>query len=280
MSEQIYEFKIGEFTCFSVNDGSRPFDELEHARSIYPDAPPMELQKAFDKLPTYGRVFCYNPLIVRTKDHQVLIDTGHGTAYEQKGQLLDVLKTAGIAAESIDVVFITHYHGDHINGLVNPDGSLAFPNARYVMGKEEWDSWMGKEPLHIDRDDEYINRTRNIFKLIEDKLKPVKLSQKIVPGVFAVAAFGHTTGHMGVLVQSKKQRLLHIADAAHTLLQVAHPEWSPHFDTDKEMAAQTRQRLFGYAVDDRLLVHGFHFPFPALGYLQRLGDGFTWQRLT
>lgn len=281
MSEQIYEFKIGEFTCLSVNEGSRPFNEFEHAQSIYPDVPELALRQAFDALPTAGRVFCYNPLYIQTPEYRVLIDTGHGKGSEQHGHLLDALATANISPDMIDVVFITHYHGDHIYGLVKPDGSLVFSNARYMMSKKEWDSWMGSDPVAaLSRDPDYAARTRGIFQQIEDKLFPIDVSEHIVPGVFPVEAYGHTIGHMAILVESKERRLLHIADAAHTLLQVAHPEWSPFFDTDKAMAAETRRRLFEHAASDGLLVHAFHFPFPALGYIKHQGDGFAWQPLS
>jgi glyoxylase-like metal-dependent hydrolase (beta-lactamase superfamily II) len=258
MSEEIFEFKLGEFTCFSVSDGAEPFDNINDAHEVYPDVPLLELQKALDTLPIHARIFGCNPLIIKTKQHQVLIDTGHGAKKSDVfGNLLSAMETASFKPEDIDVVFITHYHGDHINGLVNEDNSLVFPNARYVMGKEEWKSWMDPKAPPINREPERIAQTRSIFQRIEPQLKTVKLSQPIVNGVYAVAAFGHTVGHMGVLVQSKKQRLLHIGDAAHTLLQMAHPEWSPFFDTDKEIAVETRQRLFKYAVYDPVLVQAY-----------------------
>jgi len=100
------------------------------------------------------------------------------------------------------VVFITHHHGDHINGLVNADDSLVFPNARYVMGKKEWDFWDGR-PRCIrlsKRDDEYITRTRRIFQVdARASLTTVKLSGRIVPGRDrgSGAVWTYTTGHHG-----------------------------------------------------------------------------------
>ncbi len=280
MDELVRRFEVGEFTCLAINDGRRTLAMPEQVQGMYPDVPADDLRAAFDRLPAPDRIFCYNPLAVLTPEHQVLIDAGHGTGTDRGGGLFDALAIQGISPEAFDTVFITHHHGDHINGLVTADGALAFPNARYVMGRTEWESWMGADGPPAGRDAEYVAGILRVLRLIEDRLTLVEPGEAVVPGVVAVEAYGHTAGHMAVLVESDGQRLLHVVDTAHTLMQVTRPDWSPAFDMDRPLSADTRRRIFGWAAAERMPVYGYHFPFPALGYLDREGDGFAWRPLT
>ena len=77
----------------------------------------------------------YNPIVVNTSGKLVVIDTGTGeAAFERSkgltGQFQTNLKAAGIDRNAVDMVIISHFHGDHINGLITPDKKLAYPTPR------------------------------------------------------------------------------------------------------------------------------------------------------
>ncbi len=102
--------------------------------------------------------------------------------------------------------------------------------------------------------------------------------QKILEGsVEIVGAPGHTPGHIAVQIVSGKECLLHLADTVHHyVLMFAHPEWTSAFDSDPQMAAATRKKVFERAASDRTRVLGYHLPFPGIGHVRAAKEGFEW----
>ena len=132
-----YRYKVGNFEITVVTDGVNRFklpDDL--VRNVKKE----EVNAALLALHMEPDVFIgpYNPIVVNTGQNLVLIDTGTGEAAFQStkgssGQLMTNLAAAGIDPKAIDTVIISHYHGDHVNGLLKADGSLAFANAEILV---------------------------------------------------------------------------------------------------------------------------------------------------
>ena len=134
------------------------------------------------------------------------------------GKLLENLRTLRVEPGDIDIVILTHGHPDHIGGNTDSRGQLVFPNARYVMWKQEWEFWTSEEGLSSIRLPEPFNEmlvsfARANLPPIERRLDLVERSSEIVPGVEALPAPGHTAGHMALAVSSGSERLLVMADA-------------------------------------------------------------------
>lgn len=132
------------------------------------------------------------------------MDTGADGLVPSTGRLLQNLQTAEIAPEDIDRVILTHGHPDHIGGNTDAEGKLAFPNARYVMWKEEWDFWTsGQAEATLDEHvkEVLMEFARRNLSPIQSRLDLVDLEKDIVPGIRAVAAPGHL--HTFVLVLSR-----------------------------------------------------------------------------
>lgn len=92
-----------------------------------------------------------NLLLIDTEAGRTLIDTGSfgnqgGFFGEDAGLLMQVLENAGVSAESIDHILITHGHTDHVQGLIDANGEIAFPNAVVYIGEEEHNFWVA-DPL-------------------------------------------------------------------------------------------------------------------------------------
>ena len=226
------------------------------------------------------------PLVIDTGHQLGLIDTGTGAAggTPDLGQLPASLSAIGIAPGDIDLVVISHAHFDHILGTVGADGAPVFPNARYAMGRTEHAFWSDEARVaEVFADatvrEQVLAPVRAALPIIEPRLELIDEAAEveIVPGLRAVAAYGHTPGHTAFLVESDGERLLAVFDTFTHLLHVAHPTWNMAFDTFPDQTDTTRRGILDRAAAEGLLVHVYHFPFPGLGRVSREGDAWRWQ---
>lgn len=258
-----YRFKVGDFTCTVVSDGqttggnafpnwgANPGRQEEFAAVLKSSFSPVE--------PFTNN---YNPMVIDTGVHKVLLDTGRGGT---AGLLLQNLRNAGYAPSDIDTVFITHGHGDHIGGMTDAEGKSVFAGARLVMGQTEYDFWAGQNNAGFNKN---IVAFKDRFRFIED-------GGEIVPGVTAVMTPGHTVGHMSVLAVSGTSKLMHFADAGgHYILSLKFPEHYLGFDSNPENAVATRKRIFTQAADEGLTVVGYHYAWPGVGNIRRKDNAF------
>ena len=223
-----------------------------------------------------------NAYLVNTGDHLVLIDAGAAKLFGPSlGKIVDNLRAAGYDPAKIDAVLITHLHGDHVNGLLNADGTRAFPNADVWSARADNDFWLdegvaAKAPQQV----------QPLFKMARDAAAPYiadgvwktfERDQPILPGISTVAAHGHTPGHSAYLLQSGGQSLLIWGDLVHNhAVQFVRPEVAIEFDIDKKQAVAARKALFARAARERLLVGGMHLPFPGIGHVRREPRGYAW----
>nr|WP_246329573.1 MBL fold metallo-hydrolase [Chthonobacter rhizosphaerae] len=271
----IYRFTLGSFEVTPLLDGQRPGD------GPHPIFGANQSQEAVGELlranflPETRFVNSFTPVLVNTGGDLVLFDTGFGAgAPEGLGQLADRIAEAGYSADQVTVVVLTHLHGDHIGGLMGPNGPT-FANARYVTGAREYDFWTKTAPG---------TQAAESAKAVEAKVVP--LAEKmtfledggsVVSGITAEAAFGHTPGHMVYQLESGGRRLMLTADTAnHYVVSLQRPDWEVRFDADKAAAAATRKAVFGQIAADRIPFIGYHMPFPAVGYVEPMGEGFRY----
>jgi glyoxylase-like metal-dependent hydrolase (beta-lactamase superfamily II) len=210
----------------------------------------------------------------------VLVDTGAGGLAPTTGRLLQNLQTEGIAPEDINTVILTHGHPDHIGGNTDAEGRPAFPNARYVIWKGEWEFWnseQAEQGLDEHVRELLLSVARENLPPIQGKVDLLDREEEIVPGILAIAAPGHTPGHMALEISSEGEQLLCISDAALHPIHLEQPEWYPVVDFVPEQAVSTRRQLLTRAVARKALVLAFHFPFPGLGRVARKGEGWQWQ---
>lgn len=210
-------------------------------------------------IPTDAARFYFTPTLVNTRSELVLFDTGTDPA-----GITGALAAAGVTPDQVDLVVLTHMHGDHIGGL--SDGTApTFANARYVTGSVEHNHWSAAGNEGFDTK----------VKPLNDKMTFIEGGAEAAPGITAIEAFGHTPGHMAWRIESEGQALILIADAAnHYVWSLEQPDWEVRFDMDKPAAAATRNELLGMIAADRLPFVGYHMPFPATGYLEAKGPGF------
>lgn len=272
-----FRFKLGDFEVTTLFDGSVAVPDGPHP--IFGNDQPKEAVQEFarqKRLPPDKLEIMFTPVIVNTGRELVLFDTGNGPARRPTAaRLLDSLQSAGYSPDQVDIVVLTHFHGDHIGGLTENE-EPRFPNARYVTNQAEYDFW-----THSDR---MSGPTEAGAKLVAGNVKP--LAEKtaflgdggdVVTGIRAVAAYGHTPGHTAFHVESNGKRLLIGGDFTnHYALSLARPEWLVSFDVEKEKAVETRKRLLDMLATDAIPFAGYHMPFPAVGFVENTGDGYRY----
>ncbi|WP_222182909.1 MBL fold metallo-hydrolase [Geminicoccus harenae] len=271
-----YSFGLGSFRVTTLLDG---YTQGDGPHPIFGQDQPVEAVQELAQanfLPPGRMENSYTPVLVDTGEAVVLFDTGNVPGRQPTAAfLVDHLQAVGYGPDQVDVVVLTHMHGDHIGGLMQ-DGQPTFPNARYVTGQVEYDFWAADERLSGATEQGATLFRANMMPLAE-KTTFLADEGEVVPGIRAVAAFGHSPGHMAYHIESDGQRLLLWADTAnHYVMSVQRPDWHVRFDMDKEAAAATRRRILDMAAADRLLVSGYHMPFPALGFIERSGESFRW----
>ncbi len=283
--ENHYRFKIGDFECLAVSDGSHTYTPPQFPPPevmLFANASPESLASVRQRynLPTPWTewVSPYTCLVVRTDKHLVLVDTGAGSLATTTGKLIANLRAAGIAPGDIDTVVNTHGHPDHLGGNTTADGKPAFPKARYVISRDEWDFWTSAQAEQkIDEHSREIlvgTARRNLLPL-KDRLQLVGGEAEIVPGMQAIPAPGHTPGLMALAVSSKNERLLCISDVVLHPVHLEMPEWFSVFDVFPDSLVLTRRKLLSSA--GKALIMAFHFPFPGLGRVVRKGKTWRWQ---
>jgi len=279
----VYRYKVGSFEIMPVYDGIRSFPLPP---TFVTNAPVEDVRSAFsDALRPEGVIENpFTPTLVRTEDRLILIDTGNGPQEGDSpvGQLVGNMRQVGVSPEDIDLVVISHFHPDHIAGLKSADGEAMYPNAEVLVPEREMAFWLDES-----EEDRAAEGRRPNFALARRMFGDDVLSvrtyddgDEIVPGMIAVAAYGHSPGHMAFRIESESERLLLLSDAAHLpFLFVRNPDWALMFDMDPEMARESRRRLLDEAADDGMLVAGYHWGFPNVGHIRRAGDGYELIRM-
>lgn len=268
-------FGLGAFSVVALLDGKRvgPGPHPTFGANQTPETVAALLRENF--LPETTLVNGFTPVLVDTGTERVLFDTGFGADGRANGlgRLEANLAAAGYTPDQVSVVVLTHFHGDHINGLLNGD-TPAFPNARYVFGQVEYDFWTGTDHAGTPRENAARTVAAKVGPLVE-KATFIAAGDSVVPGIASEAAFGHTPGHLIFHVESDGRHLVLTADTAnHFVVSLQRPDWEVAFDLDKQQAAQTRRRVFDRIATDRLPFIGYHMPFPSLGYVEKTGEGF------
>jgi glyoxylase-like metal-dependent hydrolase (beta-lactamase superfamily II) len=224
-------------------------------------------------------------LLIDTGQRRILVDTGAGGRAPTNGKLLGNLRAEGVDPAAIETVLLTHGHPDHIGGTLDADQRPAFTNARYVLWRDEWQFWTStSDPTKVPVRDVLKDHVARWRSIAQHQLIPVELQlelldrdTEVAPGVKALAAAGHTPGHLVVEVTSRGEQLMWTGDALLHPVTVSHPEWYGLVDLRPEQAVATRLLLLARAADQDMLVHAAHFPWPGLGHVRRQNSGFRWE---
>ncbi len=270
----IHTFQIGQIQCAVLEEYSGTVAAPDVPQSFI-NVEPAVVLAALGDVEQFETSM--NILLVSTPSMRLLVDVGFGVQRRpQGGNLLAALASMGHTPADIDLIFLSHFHGDHIIGLFDEADQPIYPNANYVTTRAEWEQWTMRWAASSEPNDA---ATLKRMQSLGSRLALVADGALLTEGVQVVAAHGHTLGHAGLLLSSEGDQLLHVVDILHRPPQFAHPQWHFVFDTDPVMAAETRQRLLEHCADAGILTLFYHLPFPGLGHVIRAGAAFAWQPL-
>jgi glyoxylase-like metal-dependent hydrolase (beta-lactamase superfamily II) len=278
-----YRYKVGDIEVTVVTDGA---NRLPVTDAFVVNVKKEEVNAALVAAFMEPGVFVgpYNPIVLNTGGKLALVDTGTSeAAYVSSkgatGQLMTNLAAAGIDAGAIDTVIISHYHGDHINGLLKADKSLAFPNAEILVPANEHQFYMDDGNMSRATkgrvEDVFKNVRRVISGEVLKRLRTYAWNKDVIPGVLAVGTPGHTPGHTSHVVSSGSSKVYVQADVTHApFLFARNPGWHAYYDQDPAMAEATRRKVYDMLSAEKMLVQGFHYPFPSVAHVEKTATGY------
>jgi glyoxylase-like metal-dependent hydrolase (beta-lactamase superfamily II) len=277
-----YRYNVGTYQITAVTDGRNTFklpdtfvvnakkDQVNEALLA------AHMEKDMMTIP-------YTPVVINTGSKLIVMDTGTGEANFDRskgvgGQFHNNLKASGIDRSAVDLVIISHFHGDHINGLIKPDGSPSFPNAEIMVPAVEWKYFMDDGEMSrqtTDRMKGMFKGARTVFDALKRKVTQYDAGKEVAPGITSVATYGHTPGHTSYVVASGGKTVYVQADVTnHPALFARNPGWHAFFDQDPQMAETTRRKVYDMLAADKMMVQGFHYPFPSVAYVEKAGSGY------
>ncbi|MDR1557302.1 MAG: MBL fold metallo-hydrolase [Tannerellaceae bacterium] len=251
-AENVFSYKLGlfEITLLSESQG-------QGNKNILIDATPEMLRKY---APEGSFPNATNAFFVKTPDTNILVDAGFGR------NLFTNLQAIGITPEQVDVVLLTHMHGDHIGGMLR-DGKPSFPHAEVYLAQPEHDYWLTNSRGEQAR--EVIAAYKNKLHLFQ----PLEAGEKATPllaGIQGIAAYGHTPGHTAFLVESDNEKLLIWGDLTHAMaIQMPYPQVAVTYDVTPGDAIAYRKKLLEYTLKNKIPVAGMHIAFPGIGTIAK-----------
>ncbi|MFA7480989.1 MAG: MBL fold metallo-hydrolase [Vulcanimicrobiota bacterium] len=265
-----YRFQLGDYQVTALLDGVSSREPASIA--LQPQEVSNHLKRHRIEKTTAAS---NNAFLIHTGSRLILVDTGN-----KGGKVVESLIASGYHPEQVDTILLTHFHPDHVSGLLD-DGALAFPNADVLCDRRESDYWLSEEqemkaPEALKA---RFAQIQEVFKPVQEagKLAPFEPSSRLFPGIEAVPAPGHTPGHTAYLVESGNKGLLFWGDTVHIQqAQFAAPELTVKYDSDTEAAVKSRRALLEMADRQALLIASPHISFPGLGHVIKEGSGYRW----
>jgi glyoxylase-like metal-dependent hydrolase (beta-lactamase superfamily II) len=266
-----YKFKLGEYTVTVINDGIARRDNpgTGFVRNASTEQVNAALRAEF--LPTTHFDNTYNFTVLETGRETVLFDTGTGGLLAPTaGAMWANMAAAGIDPANVDRIIFTHFHGDHVSGLVTREGAARFPKAELLVPEGEWSFWRGDRAPEAPR-----NMVANRFGPYQGRVRQIASNADLGAGITGIPSHGHSPGHTCYGIQSGNATLIVLGDVTnHPVFNVTNPGWHIIFDMDATAAEATRRALFDRAAADGTPIVGYHWGFPAVGRVRKAGDGY------
>ena len=279
----VYKYKVGSIEVTAVYDG---IWRKPHDPTFIKNASVEDTKEALAKagLTTEFMPIPLTVVVLKIGDKYVMIDSGSGVGQWQANatNLPSNMKAAGIDRGQISTILVSHFHPDHVWGLMEKGTNAAvFPNAELIVSSTEYNWWT--EPGRVEKLPEGRRpagkRIGDVFPTWKN-WKLVEGNAEVAPGVRLLAAPGHTPGHSAFLVTSGKDQLMVSNDAMYVpALPAPHPDWQGAYDQDGATAVTTRRKLMDRVIADEMMVCGAHFPFPGRGTFTKDGDAYAFAPL-
>ena len=260
-----YRAMVGNVELVSLADGQGDGSPVE----VFPDSTLDQWRTEYPELlDSGGRIHLrYGSVAVHSSGRLILVDTG---LQASGGTLLEEMRQKGVDRDAVDIVVMTHLHGDHV-GWNFTDGRPTFPKARYLISSSDWEYWTQPENcVEPIRDQVMPLEDLGILDLIEGEYS-------ITDELTTLPTPGHTPGHISLVISSGGQRGFILGDVAHSPAQAHYTDWSPPFDIDQDLSRKTRHQVLDRLESDGSLVSAGHFPDPGFGRFVQSAGRRIWQ---
>ena len=270
-------YRIGAATVHVLSDGFIPLGP-EMLNGVTPDEFATLLDAA--NISSDAHPTAVNAFLVEIGNRKIMIDAGTGDILgPTAGGLPEVMNALGIDPASIDTVIFTHLHGDHIGGVVSPNGN-PFVNAALRVASADIDFWSSAD-IQAQAPDAFkpaFDLARAALGGFGDRVDPFGSREtSLAPGLTTIPLPGHTVGHTGLMLESEGEALFITADIFHVpAVQLVMPNVTIGFDTDQDLARQTRLETLDMIATDSVMMGGSHIALPGLGYLDAAEEGYRW----
>lgn len=219
-----------------------------------------------------------NCLLVRTPDSLGLIDTGYGdkapekvrrrSAMDDRSPLIRNLAAAGVVAEDLDWVILSHLHSDHAGGTTSADsqGRLrpVFWTARHFVQRIEWEDAVSGRPelkgAYLPDDFMPLDEA-GLLTLIDEEAE-------VVPGISTRRTDGHTRGQQLVTINSGGETAVYVADLCPMAGHVQ-ALWTMAYDQYPLTTRRTKPKILGTIADQNQIAFLAHDPQRKIVRLQR-----------
>jgi len=271
-------YKIGSAEVTALYDG---IWEKPHDPAFIANASIDDVKGAMGKagLTTEFVSIPFTVAVVKTGGKTILCDSGTGGQVQPTaGKAMANMKAAGIDPAKIDTILISHFHPDHIFGLMEKGTNApVFPNAEIIVSDVEYKFWT--DPAVFDKLNEarkgLAKRIQTVFPTWKN-IKQVTGEPEVAPGIRFVMAPGHTPGHRAFHLSPGASQLMISNDTAYVpALVVANPGWHGQYDQDAPTAEATRRKLLDRVIAEKIPICGYHFPFPGAGTIRKDGAGYA-----
>jgi glyoxylase-like metal-dependent hydrolase (beta-lactamase superfamily II) len=277
----VYHQRIGALQVTALFDGVVALARRELV-GVDPAIVTRALQDRYVPESPKGLQTAVNAFLIREGDHLTLVDAGTAQCFGPGlGQVLANLRAAGVDPADVDDVLLTHAHPDHLCGIVDAHGVIAYPNATVWLSRADADYWL--DPASESTAPQGV---RFAFALARSAAAPYQAGNRLrtfapgdaLPGhAVALDTHGHTPGHVSFRFDSQGQSLLVWGDVLHYhAVQFAHPDASFEADSDRRAAIHSRTAMLAQATQGRWWVAGAHLPFPGLGHVRSEGEAYAW----
>ena len=218
-------------------------------------------------------------LLLKSKDHNILIDTGNGSDFVAKygdkmgakfsemygidphgANLISSLKKNNITPDDITDVILTHLHFDHAGGATcaqQNEIKATFSNANYYLQKSNLET--AKNPNRREKSSYFSANFEPLIK--SNQLKLIDGPQKnILPGISVTVSNGHTQGHQAVIIEDDHTRLIYCGDVIPTSSHVR-SAWIMGYDLDALKLIEEKSDLLNLSKDKKTYYYFEHDPY-------------------
>jgi glyoxylase-like metal-dependent hydrolase (beta-lactamase superfamily II) len=281
VTQPFRKYKVGDIEVFSLIDGMLRDGMVKNVGVDQIRAALRSAGFADNQAPSRFMV-----MALRLRDQLVLVDSGtggHPIYGAGVGRLFESMAAAGLDPKAVKTILISHFHGDHIFGLMNNEtNAQVFPDAEIVVPAAELKWWTrpGVESIDLGPTRKGLAQRIQTTVAIWKNVRPFEGEPELLPGVHAVQVPGHSPGMVAHLITSGREQFLISADVVNLSPHIAvNAEWQLAIDQDPQMAVETRKRIFDRAVADQLTISGTHWLMPNVGKFAKDGNGYAFTAL-